>query len=108
MALYSTTTKAEFEQYITSGRPVLVDFWAAWCSPCVMMAPVLEGVAQKVPGGDVVKVNIEQTPENAALANEQGIRSIPNLKLFKDGKVVEEYIGVTPADTLIEALKKQQ
>lgn len=106
MALYNTTTKDEFEKLITSGRPVLVDFWAAWCPPCRMMAPVLEGIAQKVDEADIVKIDIEATQDNARLAGEHGVQSIPNLKLFKDGKIVEEFIGVTPSNILIEALKK--
>lgn len=106
MALYNTTTKDEFDKLINSGRPVLVDFWAEWCPPCRAMAPVFEGVAQKVEAGDIVKVDIEATQENAQLANKYGIQSIPNMKLFKDGRVVDEFIGVTPSNTLIDALEK--
>lgn len=106
MALYNTTTKQEFEKLTTSGRPVLVDFWAAWCPPCRMMAPVLEGVAQKLDKADIVKVDIEATQDNARLAGENGVQSIPNLKLFKDGKIVDEFIGVTPSTVLIDALEK--
>lgn len=108
MALYDIQTKAEFKAHLESGRPVLVDFWAVWCPPCIAMAPVLEGVAQKATSADILKVNIEETPENAELANEYGVRSIPNMKLFKDGALIEEYVGVTPSSVLIEALEKQR
>ena len=103
MALYSTTTKEDFEKYIKSGRPVLVDFWAAWCAPCVMMAPVLEALAQKNPGADILKVNIEEGDENRELAMQYRVQSIPNMLMFKNGEVVDEYIGVTPSHVLQDA-----
>lgn len=107
MALYNTETLAEFEEkVINSDRPVLVDFWANWCPPCHMMAPVLEGVAKKVAAGDIVKVDTDGSVDNNSLAVKYDIRSIPNMKLFKSGKVVEEFIGVTPSSVLIEALEK--
>lgn len=106
MPLYNTVTKDEFDSHVTSGRAVLVDFWADWCPPCHMMAPVLEAIAQKVGDADIVKVNIEASGDNGVLANEHRIQSIPNMKLFKDGKVVEEFIGVTSSSVLMDALKK--
>lgn len=107
MPLYNTASTAEFEEkVINSDRPVLVDFWANWCPPCHAMAPVLEGVAQKVKVGDIVKVDTEASVDNNSLAVKYDIRSIPNMKLFKGGKVVEEFIGVTPSSVLIEALEK--
>lgn len=106
MALYNTTTKEEFDKHINSGRAVLVDFWAEWCPPCRAMAPVLESVAQKVTEADIVKVDIEASEENKTLATDCDVRSIPNMLMFKNGEVVENYIGVTPSVVLMDDLKK--
>ncbi len=91
----------EFSQVVRQSQlPVLVDFWAPWCGPCQMMAPILEELAtlmqEKI---KIVKIDTEK-PENNALANEFSIQSIPNLKLFKDGKVVGEFIGLRNLETL--------
>lgn len=108
MALYNTNTKEEFEKRINSGRPVLVDFWAGWCMPCRAMAPALMSIAEKDGDVDIVKVDIEDGQENGMLAGEYGVRSIPNMQLFKDGKVVEHFIGVTPENVLAGALDKHK
>jgi len=102
MGLVNTLTKKEFEQNVLkSDKLVLVDFWAAWCMPCRAMAPALEEIAKKMNEQvDVVKVNIEESPENIQLASEYGVQGIPNMQLFKDGKVVDELIGMRPANVL--------
>lgn len=87
-------------EVLSSDRPVLVDFWAPWCAPCRMMAPILDELAQDM--GDkikVVKVNTEDG-DNRDLANEYQIQSIPNLKLFKGGQVVAEFVGLRDKETL--------
>lgn len=107
MALFNTLTKKEFdEKVLKSDKLVLVDFWAAWCAPCRMMAPALESIAKSMDSDiDVVKVNVEESPENNQLAAEYGVQGIPNMQLFKNGKVVDELIGLRPASVLEQEVK---
>jgi len=90
-------TNANFEQeVIKSNLPVLVDFWAPWCQPCLMMAPALEELSEELDGKlKICKLNTE-IPENQQLAIQYQVQSIPNMKLFKNGEVVKEFIGLRP------------
>jgi putative thioredoxin len=84
--------------------PVLVDFWAEWCAPCRMLSPVLERLAQRANGRWVLaKVNTEEHPE---LAYRYGVRSIPNVKLFVDGEVVDEFVGALPEYVIEQWLER--
>ncbi len=108
MALLNITSRKEFEEKVlNSEKVVLVDFWATWCPPCRMMSPILEDIAKRMDDGvDVVKVNVEDSEENGALAQEHGVQGIPNMQVFKGGKVVDEFVGMRPANVLEEDLKK--
>jgi putative thioredoxin len=84
--------------------PVLVDFWASWCAPCRMLAPVLERLAEKAEGHWIlVKIDTEELPE---IAREYGVRSIPSVKLFYDGMVVDEFAGALPERQIEQWLSK--
>jgi thioredoxin 1 len=92
-------TDASFESEVTNAPvPVLVDFWAPWCGPCKMIAPVLEEIAQEYEGkAKIVKINIDDNQNTAA---QFGVRSIPTLILFKSGNEVEKIIGAQGKDKL--------
>lgn len=92
------------EEVIRSNCPVLVDFWAPWCGPCRMIAPVVDEIADEY--GDRIKVVEINTDENPSAATEYGIRSIPTLMVFVEGKKVETVIGAVPKTTLASTLTK--
>jgi len=92
-------TNKEFEEEVLKSEiPVLVDFWAPWCQPCLMMSPILDEIADELDGRlKVCRINTEM-PENQVLAFRYQIQSIPNMKLFKNGQVAKEFIGLRPKD----------
>jgi thioredoxin 1 len=91
-------------EVLKSDKPVLVDFWAAWCAPCHMMAPAVEAIAEEY--ADRVKVGKLNVDENLSVTSRYQIRGIPTLLLFKSGEVQEQYVGVTSKDTLARMLEK--
>ena len=84
------------EEVLKESRPVLVDFWAVWCAPCRMIAPVIEEIAETY--GDKIKVGKVNVDENSKIPNQYGIRSIPTVILFKNGQVAEQVIGANAAE----------
>jgi len=92
------------EEVLRSEQPVLVDFWAAWCGPCKAIGPAVDGVAQNYAGKlKVTKVNVDS---NGATPMRYGIRGIPALLFFKDGKVADQIVGYVPQDVIEEKVKR--
>jgi len=108
MAIINTTTRKEFETNVVKNEKlVLIDFWAPWCPPCRMMAPILESLAKKMETElDIVKIDIEASEENKAIAAEHEVQGIPNLQIYKNGNVVDQLIGMRQANVLEDDIKK--
>ena len=95
-----TVTAQNFEEVISGGKPVLVDFWASWCGPCRMLAPVFEEISDKYDEKAVfVKIDIDEEDSEAA-AIKYGITSIPNIIAFKGGKPIDNSLGFVPQAVL--------
>ncbi len=100
MATHKVTDASFDSDVLKSGEPVVVDFWAEWCGPCKMIGPSLEAIANEMEGKvKIAKLNVD---ENPAVAGKLGIRSIPTLMLFKDGKLAAQKIGAAPKGELVK------
>lgn len=92
------------EKVLGADRPTLVDFWATWCAPCRAIAPVVEELASQYDGKvDFYKLNIDENPDTPG---NYGVRGIPTLILFKDGKVVDQVVGAVPKSQLDSMIQK--
>ena len=97
-------TDATFDELVLkSDQPVMVDFWAAWCGPCRMVAPIMEQLTSEFEGkAKITKVDVDSNQEFAA---KYGVRNIPTVLLFKDGEVVEKQVGVAPKATYAQKIE---
>ncbi len=99
---YVNVNKHNFEaEVLQSSKPVLVDFWASWCGPCRMVAPIVEEIAQEREDIKVVKINVDEEPELAAKFQ---IMSIPTLMVFKEGNIANHALGALPKHQILSLL----
>lgn len=96
-------TDANFEEVINGDKPVLVDFWAEWCGPCKMIAPILDEVAEELDSVTIAKLNIDQNPDTPP---KFGVRGIPTLLLFKNGAVAATKVGALSKTQLVEFINE--
>jgi len=104
MAIFKVTDRNFEKEVLKAEMPVLVDFWAAWCGPCRIIAPIIEEIAQEMEGKvKVCKLNVD---ENPVTPGKYGIRAIPTLIIFKKGEPVEVIVGAVSKTAIVNALNK--
>lgn len=102
MAVVHVTSENFLSEVMESDRPVLIDFWASWCGPCKMLAPTIDALAAERTDVKVCKVDVD---EEMALAEKFQVMSIPTLVVVKDGKVVNQTVGVQPKEAICKLLE---
>lgn len=96
-------TDSNYAEVVASGKPIVLDFWATWCGPCRMVAPIIESLAEEYAGQVIIgKVDVD---ENEELASKYGIRSVPTVFFIKDGQVVDKIVGAAAKPAYEEKIK---
>jgi len=101
MAVAQVTRENFDNEVLQSDKPVFIDFWASWCGPCQMMAPVVEELSEEIADVKFAKVNVDEQPE---LARQFQVMSIPTMVLLKEGKIVDTTIGAQPREDIVKFL----
>tara|TARA_B100001245_G_scaffold66121_1_gene46017 strand:- start:2036 stop:2356 length:321 start_codon:yes stop_codon:yes gene_type:complete len=98
-------TDSNFNDVISKNKTVLIDFWAEWCGPCRMIGPIIEELANEYEGKAIIgKVDVDSNQESSI---KYGVRSIPTILTFKDGKIVDRQVGAVPKETLTNVIDSQ-
>ena len=97
--MVKAVNQAEFDELLNSGKTFVCDFWASWCGPCRMLAPVMEEVSEEFEEAEFIKVNVD---DNEELASRYGVMSIPFVAIFEDGKLKAKSVGYLPAEQMKE------
>ena len=104
MNMILNITEKNYDEILSSELPVLIDFYADWCGPCKMMAPIVDEIAESF--GDKIKVGKVNADENASICVKYDIMSIPNILLIKNGELIKRFVGVTAKEVIVDEINK--